>query len=473
MPSAARVALTAALLVVGCKGVATLAPSGAVIRMFAAPDILVTGGQATLTISAFEASGQPVPDGTVIHLTTTLGALQPDAVQILGGRAEATFRAGEQTGSAEITATSGSATPETITVVIGGAAAMTLSASPPVLPTGGGSTTISATVLDLAGNPEAGAVVTFSTDVGNLTSGGAPRPTSTDGVATDTLTTVLDAVVSAAITGTMVVETIAVDVLGTGVDSVTLTASPTLLPAGGGRSALTAQAFDADGAALAGVPLVFTATAGSIANLGARLTNLAGVATNSIDTDQTATVTVTTGTVSDQTEVSVEATPANAIAIELTVDPDPTTAPITQAQCSASLTGCATTTDACLEIILTATVTRLGEPHAGASVLFVADRPTGLTGAIGTAVPAGSFCVDGQSVVTGANGVATGYYTLSLSELGGCQAIVTPCSPSTLCNAIFQCCCAVEFTARVDDTEDSVTVPILAAGGARTCACTF
>lgn len=78
------------------------------------------------------------------------------------------------------------------------AASIILSASPFMLPAGGGTSTITAVVLDQDSVPLEGAGVTFNTDVGELDSQGMELTTDSLGVAVDFLTTTESAMVTAA-----------------------------------------------------------------------------------------------------------------------------------------------------------------------------------------------------------------------------------------------------------------------------------
>ena len=63
---AAAACLGFVALVWSCKGVPTVAPTGSVVSMFANPLDISAGGTSQLTVSVFEVSGQPVPDGAKV-----------------------------------------------------------------------------------------------------------------------------------------------------------------------------------------------------------------------------------------------------------------------------------------------------------------------------------------------------------------------------------------------------------------------
>lgn len=69
------------------------------------------GGKAAVTVSVPTLSGSPVPDGTSVLLTATLGTISPTQATTLGGLVQATFAAPSTgSGTATITASVGSVT---------------------------------------------------------------------------------------------------------------------------------------------------------------------------------------------------------------------------------------------------------------------------------------------------------------------------------------------------------------------------
>ncbi len=110
--------------------------------------------------------------------------------------ATAQFVANGQSGTAVVKAISGGATSEELELSVGAAAAsrVVVTASPNQIPSGGTST-ITARVMDTAGNPLSGVLVSFSTDSGSLSN--TSVNTSSTGEAQVTLTTNRDATVTA------------------------------------------------------------------------------------------------------------------------------------------------------------------------------------------------------------------------------------------------------------------------------------
>ncbi|HXH25383.1 MAG TPA: Ig-like domain-containing protein, partial [Vicinamibacterales bacterium] len=201
-------------LACGCDKVPLLAPAGSTITLSAPTRALPVGGSTEITAVVVESSGTPVQNGTTVRFTATLGTLNPAEAQTRNGVAVTTFIAGETSGVAEIRATSGAAgvappvgtgtgTTNTqtqsnvlqITIGAANAARVALMAAPTTLPSTGGSSRITATVLDGAGSPIRGARVVFSASAGTLSASSATTDASGD--ATVTLTTTRNATVTA------------------------------------------------------------------------------------------------------------------------------------------------------------------------------------------------------------------------------------------------------------------------------------
>ena len=162
-----------ALLTVACQKVPLLAPSGSSITLTSAATTLPVNGSADIIAQVLEASGTPPQDGTLVTFTTTLGSIQPPQVETKGGRVVVKFNAGSASGSATIVATSGGASVGAngaIKILIGTAAVgrVIVSASPTLVPALGGTTTITALIIDINGNPLSAAPVSFSTTAGTL-----------------------------------------------------------------------------------------------------------------------------------------------------------------------------------------------------------------------------------------------------------------------------------------------------------------
>jgi adhesin/invasin len=194
-------ATAVACVVSACERVPLLAPSGSTITLTASTNAMSVNTTATIIAQVLEAAGTPPHSGTVITFTTTLGSIEPaEARTDVAGRVNVRFHAGNANGNATITAVSGGATTGSngaLRIAVGTAAVgnIVLTASPATVPNTGGSTTISAVVRDINGNPLSGAPVSFSTNAGTMSS--PVSTTDSNGAATTVLTTAQTATVTA------------------------------------------------------------------------------------------------------------------------------------------------------------------------------------------------------------------------------------------------------------------------------------
>ena len=203
--------LAAAIAAGSCDKVPLLAPSGSTVTLSANATTIPTGGTVGLTAFVTESGGTAVQNGTTVRFTTTLGTVSPSSVQTTNGLAVATFSAGDQSGVATVTAISGGATGtntgtsgtggtsspvNTVKITIGSAAVSKISvaANPASVSPSGGSSTITATVVDANGGALPGVPVTFTSDVGAV----APTTVLSDasGQARATLTSSAQTVVT-------------------------------------------------------------------------------------------------------------------------------------------------------------------------------------------------------------------------------------------------------------------------------------
>jgi hypothetical protein len=186
-----------------CEKVPLLAPTGSTITLTAPTNALAANATVEIVAQILEASGTPPHSGTTVTFTTTLGALEPaTATTDTAGRAVARFQAGSANGTATISATSGAATTGTngvIKIAVGTAAvgSVRVNANPASVSALGGSTTITANVLDINGNVLTNVPVVFSTTAGVLSS--SVVTTDGSGVAQAVLSTSQQAVVTATV----------------------------------------------------------------------------------------------------------------------------------------------------------------------------------------------------------------------------------------------------------------------------------
>jgi len=187
------VSLSVALgfLVAACQRVPLLAPTGSTITLTSSATALPINGSADIIAQVIEAAGTPPHSGTEITFTTNLGSVQPSTADTdSAGRVVVRFNAGTQSGTATITAISGGVAAtgdKAIKIQIGAAAVggITVGATPSTLPSGGGTATIAASVVDTTGNPLPFAPVTFAIDTSSNGTAGGNGTLSTTVVNTD------------------------------------------------------------------------------------------------------------------------------------------------------------------------------------------------------------------------------------------------------------------------------------------------
>jgi hypothetical protein len=152
---------------------------------------------AAIVADVRKGDGQPVSDGTVITFAATLGSVQPSSAESLQGKATVNFVAGAESGMAVITASSGSQGSVRIAIGAAAAARLSVNAAPPAVPFNGGTSTISATVVDATGKPLSSIPVSFTTTAGAVT----PSAVKSDpnGIAQAVLTTSREASVTAVV----------------------------------------------------------------------------------------------------------------------------------------------------------------------------------------------------------------------------------------------------------------------------------
>jgi PKD repeat protein len=189
-----------------CDRMPLTAPTKSTIQVFSTASTVPLNGTVDVVASVIESAGTPVQNGTLVTFTATLGRMDPAEARTENGKVTVKFVAGNQSGTATVTALSGGATSggtDTSTLgakldlTVGGAAADSIAvrAEPASVPQTGGSVTITAQVRDASGNALPGVPVTFSTTAGSLQSSSVI--TNSNGEASTTLTTVGKAVVTA------------------------------------------------------------------------------------------------------------------------------------------------------------------------------------------------------------------------------------------------------------------------------------
>jgi hypothetical protein len=221
--------IIAAAFAARCDRVPLLGPTGSTISISAQSSTLAPGASTQVTATVVESGGIPVHDGTLVRFSASMGRVDPAEVETRGGSATTTFVAGTASGTAQVRATSGAASggegeaaANVVSITIGGAAAavVTVSASPSRVGPSGGTVSIVAAAVDAAGNRLVGVPVTFSTDVGTLSS--SSGVTDANGEARVSLSTDRQAVVTARVGDKSGTVTVTVSTAGT----VSLTTTP-------------------------------------------------------------------------------------------------------------------------------------------------------------------------------------------------------------------------------------------------------
>jgi len=204
--------LVAAVGAPACDKLPLLAPSGTVITLFAASNVLPINNSVEIIATVIEqgtapASGQqqqatagagtPVHNGTLVTFTTTLGVVEPREARTHNGQVTVRLIADGRSGVATVIAFSGGARSAELSINVGAAAVerIILTADPQSLGPSGGTTQITARVEDTNGNGLGFVPVTFSATSGTL----QPPTATTDefGLARTSLTTTRESDVSA------------------------------------------------------------------------------------------------------------------------------------------------------------------------------------------------------------------------------------------------------------------------------------
>jgi len=219
------------LLATGCDTVPLTAPSDATLTLTTSNGV---NGSTQVSATVLEGGGTPVQNGTSVRFSTTLGRMEPPEVHTRNSVATSTFIAGDASGEATITVSSGKAT-ATMNVLLGAATveSVNVRSSAGSVPATGGTVDVIARVVGVSGGAVPGIPVTFSTTAGSLSS--TREISDGNGEARTRLTTDANATVTAAAgtkTGTVVIQ--ALNPVPT--PSVTLTAT-------GGTATSIAQLF--------------------------------------------------------------------------------------------------------------------------------------------------------------------------------------------------------------------------------------
>jgi len=186
----------AALAAAGCEQAVQMAPSSSVLTLTSNGTGVELHGALTITATLTDTSGKAVSDGTVVTFATTIGRIDPVETRVSNGRATVQLTASTVSGTASVSATSGSIKSNTLEIRVGTVPSrVALSATLGSL----GTSTIVATVFDARGVVVPGVPVLFTTTAGSL--GSATVYTDTTGQASTSFFCQTEATVSAATQG--------------------------------------------------------------------------------------------------------------------------------------------------------------------------------------------------------------------------------------------------------------------------------
>lgn len=155
----------------------------------ASPNNIPVQGTSEITVIGRNPDGTAVAAGQEVILTTTLGALDPSRpLTQADGTATSTLMAGNQSGTATITAILGASEPVTTDVTIRQAATdISIQTNPSSIGSDGDTIELRAFVTNAQGEPNQGSAVTFETRRGSLGTTGVII-TGSQGVAENTVT---------------------------------------------------------------------------------------------------------------------------------------------------------------------------------------------------------------------------------------------------------------------------------------------
>jgi adhesin/invasin len=258
--------------------------------------IPIGGFTSTITAIVEDQYGNPVADGTEVTFVANLGHLgSSDVAQVtlngwvvitpldefnaqaemlaqvvkttVNGVAIATLTSGQTIGIVNISVFAGLAMGTTqVTFTVGAPHYVSVEASPDTIEVGGNTSTITAMVTDIGGNPVAnGTPVEFTTDFGSLGSTTVTKYT-TNGVATAILTSgLVPGIATVRATVDSKSDSVLVNIVPGPPSTIDMTANPPSIPIGGATSSIMATVSDRFGNNVAdGTTVDFYCTLGSI-----------------------------------------------------------------------------------------------------------------------------------------------------------------------------------------------------------------
>jgi hypothetical protein len=299
MSHRAALSLLAASLVLltlaaACGKANPVAPSGSTLTLHVNPTIIPSPrGSATATATLIRPNGTP-DNGAQVQFTTTLGSFNPaTATTKSDGNAVSTLTGNGIPGTAKVTAFSGGVMSTELDVAIGSSVkTIILQAVPANVPASGGTVQLVALVRDSDGQPAPGVLVDFTTTVGRLsrltdtTNGGGLATTALVLQASDVSnqTSITVTANAAASDGSLQTATAMIGLLTNAAASIIVSASPGQIPASASNVtiSLTALVLNAEGAAVPGANVSFSATLGTLSKTGIVQTDAGGVAMDTL-----------------------------------------------------------------------------------------------------------------------------------------------------------------------------------------------
>jgi hypothetical protein len=295
----------AVLTLAGCDKATPVAPDGTVLIVSANPSKVSLNGTSTVTVIGRRPDGNPLNPGTEIRLSVDKGTIDSIVAVDSNGRATATYRADGRSGTAKITAATGTGTVMATTDIQVGESsdtkpAVIVSATPNNVPVNGTST-VTVIARNSDGTPvAAGTQVILTTTLGSLSPN---RPTTrADGTATATLnagsqpgTATVTAIVgsSDAATTTVTIRDAAV--------AISLQADSQTIPPSGGDITFSAFVVNSQGQPVQGAAVTFQSQVGTFATTGVVFTDTNGIATNKLTVTQAQLAGVSSFTVTART----------------------------------------------------------------------------------------------------------------------------------------------------------------------------
>ena len=148
-----------------CEQATQVAPTSSVLTLSSAATGVDVNGSVALTATVTDSAGKKVAEGTLVAFHSNLGTMDPVQARTSNGRAISQLLAGTVSGTASVTATSGSVTSSAVTVRVGQVPVrIVMSATLGV----SGASTVIATVYDSRGVVLAGIPVSFTTTAGSV-----------------------------------------------------------------------------------------------------------------------------------------------------------------------------------------------------------------------------------------------------------------------------------------------------------------